>query len=270
MEFQFEKWHGCQNDFLVILTKKPEDTQTLRDNANHICSKNGTGVGADGILAITQHSKNTKLSIINKDGSLAGNCGNGLRCAAGFLLKNQNHEGVTFDVLQKQMTAKTTCVQQNIYESTITMPNFSTMTKDTTQKFKEFAKDKFDMELQDHQFIMLGNPHLVLEKQSLKNWEFFRFASELQKIADGINVQLIQEQATNTNNHEINVLVYERAVGVTPACGSGACAVAKYANINNDAKIRMPGGLLKVSIHQETLTLTGPAQYVFSGTIELD
>ena len=269
MKYKFEKWHGCQNDFLVILTEKHEDIQPLREHAENICTKNGTGIGADGILAITQLKDKNELSIINKDGSLAGNCGNGLRCAAGFLLKNEGQQEVKFHVLQKEMSAKTTLVHQNKYESSILMPSFSTMDKNIATEFKDFANKKFDMKLLDHQFIMLGNPHLILEKHSLKNWEFFRFASELQNIAGGINVHLIQEKPSPKNNHEVSVLVYERGVGATPACGSGACAVAKFMKTQQGSKIKMPGGLLKININGETPTLSGPAEYVYSGEIQL-
>ncbi len=269
MKLQFEKWHGCQNDFLVILTEKAEDIQALRDQASNICNKNGTGVGADGILVISQASGTTNLSIINQDGSLAGNCGNGLRCAAGYLLKNQNQHEVTFQVLTKKMTANSKLILSHHYESSISMPDFTLMPPKDIQEFKAFAQQKFDIQLQDHQFIMLGNPHLILEKDTLKNWEFFRFASELQKISSGINIHLITEKPSPKNNHETTVLVYERGVGVTPACGSGACAVSKFMDIHKNAKIKMPGGLLTVNINKDTPTLKGPAQYVFSGTIEL-
>ena len=91
MELEFEKWHGNKNDF--ILSWFPHDQVTfeaLRRLAAALCNRDGSGIGADGILVL--HTKTSRdllpfqLSIINSDGSLAETCGNGIRCAAMSIL----------------------------------------------------------------------------------------------------------------------------------------------------------------------------------------
>ena len=89
MIVDFEKWHGCRNDFLVIWSTHNEANYllgSLQRQASALCSRKGEGVGADGLLILLTESradlKPDKLVIINADGSLASNCGNGLRCAA--------------------------------------------------------------------------------------------------------------------------------------------------------------------------------------------
>ncbi len=96
MDVRFEKWQGTQNDFIVV--RLPErDLEillaSLRRQALQLCHRH-QGVGADGILVLWEKPTDPipqRLSIINSDGSIAQNCGNGLRCATGSILR---HEGV--------------------------------------------------------------------------------------------------------------------------------------------------------------------------------
>src|SRR6478735_2463859 len=87
MELEFEKWHGNKNDFMLTWFSHDQVTfDALRRQAPALCQRDGSGIGADGILVL--HTKTSrdllphKLSIINSDGSLAQTCGNGIRCAA--------------------------------------------------------------------------------------------------------------------------------------------------------------------------------------------
>ena len=146
------------------------------------------------------------------------------------------------------------------------MPNFQKVDVKTAKSFIDFAKDKCEITLELSQFFSLGNLHLVLHQNKLKHWEFFKFASSIQNVLDGINVHMIQENQTSQS--QVEVIVYERGVGATPACGSGACAVAKFLNPNGTQKIKMPGGVLEVDLKSESPQLKGPAKFVFSGEIE--
>ena len=93
MKLKFEKWHGCKNDFIVTRVFE-NDTMTLQSlcqQASALCSRQGGGIGADGLIILHPKSKTdlfpNKITIINSDGSMAATCGNGLRCAALSVLK---------------------------------------------------------------------------------------------------------------------------------------------------------------------------------------
>ena len=86
----FEKWHGCKNNFIIIISSTNQTylVPSLQRKAKKICTQDGSSIGADGIIvldyieSLSFNFAPKKISIINKDGSLAKNCGNGLRCAA--------------------------------------------------------------------------------------------------------------------------------------------------------------------------------------------
>src|SRR6476620_5995215 len=87
MELEFEKWHGNKNDFILTWFVHDQVTfEALRREAPALCNRDGSGIGADGILVLHVQTKRdvmpTQLTIINSDGSLAETCGNGIRCAA--------------------------------------------------------------------------------------------------------------------------------------------------------------------------------------------
>ena len=100
----FEKWHGCHNDFVIIYSSAHEvemiKTELIK-LAPRLCSKSGNGIGADGILLLQTKLPDDplaeKLTIINSDGSIALNCGNGIRVAAlsnrkRFLARGQSNK----------------------------------------------------------------------------------------------------------------------------------------------------------------------------------
>lgn len=104
MRLPFEKWHGCKNDFLLFYLNEnqfPLLSDSLQRQAPRLCSKEGDGVGADGILILMAGKDHvpSRLLIVNQDGSLARHCGNGIRCAAmsyyRAVMKNQPHSIIT-------------------------------------------------------------------------------------------------------------------------------------------------------------------------------
>ncbi len=84
MLIPFEKWQACKNDFVLIWSEKsdPYLELALKNQCKNLCSKDGSGIGADGILYLSGPSSEVSLRIYNSDGSEAAHCGNGLRCAA--------------------------------------------------------------------------------------------------------------------------------------------------------------------------------------------
>lgn len=109
MQLQFEKWHGCRNDFIIVWVNPTQDdvVNSLRRRAVDLCRRDGSAIGADGIIILHRSAHHqlevAKLTIINSDGSIAQTCGNGIRCAAQSILLRQREEGGHGDV-QEGMT----------------------------------------------------------------------------------------------------------------------------------------------------------------------
>src|SRR5690606_29206086 len=103
-QISFEKWHGCRNDFIVLRmrqTSADEVLPSLVKAAPRLCSRDGSGIGADGILVLHEGPgdplRPVELSIVNSDGSLARNCGNGLRCAGASIVRQAMQQGKSLD-----------------------------------------------------------------------------------------------------------------------------------------------------------------------------
>ena len=263
MKIDFQKWHGCRNDFIVIEYDKFEGLANVQKHAQEICQRDGSGIGADGILAIKPQDKYADLTIINSDGSLAANCGNGLRCAAAYYHQKSGAQQISFKVMKDTITVSKV---GDLYA--VDMPKF----KSFDENHKRLIQNECDFEILDEQFVDLGNPHLILPPQKMASWEFFKFAQKIQSVQGGINIHLI-ENIDQSNPPKLKVLVYERGAGATKACGTGACAVAKWYQHSHpelsDFNIEMPGGTLGISINADQSTLKGPAHFVFSGTLNI-
>lgn len=308
MKLSFEKWHGCQNDFIVVWLNPSEHSliSSLQKRAPELCSKKGDGVGADGILVLSRQRVGEKLpnelTIINSDGSLAENCGNGLRCAALSVAKQFNDEELDFD-LEDSVELR---VSDHTYSCRFLgsqLPSLPTGTWPHVVIEMQLPLLGADLgwgeqfiqgaELHnDYALCSLGNPHLVYFNQDLsRKQELLFHAENLQKsqTIDGINVHFtspieptaaIQKSAKTILGSAIEdafeVLVYERGVGPTPACGSGACSVVATACMRHDASyghwvsVTMPGGTVFVKQEdvESPVLLAGPAEFVFSGQLD--
>lgn len=265
MELEFEKWHGNKNDF--ILTWFPHDAVTfeaLRRQAPALCTRDGSGIGADGILVL--HTKSSRdlqpyqLSIINSDGSLAETCGNGIRCAAlSILVKHRAAEpkvelpdGIDFalkssrasvrymGILEERANGALPLVAVDMGKARVNAenPDF----KDAGEFLKEVAAElKMPELLREWSLISLGNRHLVFSLDKVSRELIRKIGPRLQTspLWDGINVHIIQSKPVTDADAKaakavlgqpmdelFEAFVWERGAGETQACGSGACAVA--------------------------------------------
>ncbi|MBC7533086.1 MAG: hypothetical protein H7318_16065 [Oligoflexus sp.] len=265
MELEFEKWHGNKNDF--ILTWFPHDQVTfeaLRRQAPVLCTRDGSGIGADGILVL--HTKTSRdilpfqLSIINSDGSLAETCGNGIRCAALSILskhwaqtpKVEEPEGL--DLALKSSRASVRYIG-NVKESArghlplvaVEMgkalinqenPDFDQASSLVKKISQELSMPQL---LQDWSLVSLSNRHLVFSLDEVSPELIRKLGPIFQtsELWDGINVHIIRSKAVSDSDRRqsaqalgqaidelYEAYVWERGAGETQACGSGACAIA--------------------------------------------
>ena len=317
MQIQFEKWHGCQNDFIVIFMSENNAKyalNSLQKMAPILCDKTGQGIGSDGILVLIQATDPSKgrsdLMIINSDGSLAKNCGNGLRCAAASLKKFKQcklHEPPKSEVelyvqnygFISQYVDSNTSYTKQIISINMGIPLLNEHNK-FHQKVHELV-NTFAFEIvglkdniekissckvsNDHIMIFLKQPANMIELIEL-------IGPKLQHSDawDGINVHIAFQTEWNSRDKEkyqkilggsigdsYKACSWERGVGPTKACGSGATAIAvatlddPFSSRDAWVNINMPGGSLYIKQtdeHGEAI-LAGPAEFVYEGQFTL-
>ncbi len=268
MELEFEKWHGNKNDF--ILTWFPHDQLTfdaLRRQAPALCQRDGSGIGADGILVL--HTKTErdilpyKLSIINSDASLAQTCGNGIRCAALSVL---NHH-----LEAEQKVELPEAVELQLESSTVSCRFLGRLTPGRAGQLPLVAVDmgqaiinqenidyssvkafvqKIAQDLKmpglnrDWHLVTISNRHLCFFLDEV-NRDMIRLigpAFQSSPLWDGINVHICANKTVHDEDRRISaqvlakpidelfeVFVWERGAGETQACGSGASAIGASA-----------------------------------------
>jgi diaminopimelate epimerase len=308
MFIDFEKWHGAKNDFIVTWILTPDRDMivpTLERLATKLCARDGSGVGADGILVLVAKSRKEanpeELVIINADGSLAKNCGNGLRCAAMSARRRAYKESILdFDgVAMKVQGTTIDCrflgsegnpfVAVTMPVPTVGIDNEWTSEVAASIKSLQGSHPKLKGDIET---VSIGNPHVVISVEDATADLAVVAGKPLQTVrgGDGINVHLASVMELTEKDHQRarreigedlgelwKVYPWERGVGPTQACGTGACAVGVATLATGLAErsmwvgVEMPGGRLyvKQDTEGEAVTLAGPASFVFSGSFEI-
>ena len=306
MKLNFEKWHGCKNDFLVVWLRKTQVETVLPSLIKatpEYCNRDGSGIGADGVLVLHQPNDDLaipdELTIINSDGSIASNCGNGLRVAALSVRKAcferprfaKAPEMIGLDVKGKNFALRYMLRNENEKFPLVSI-NMGKAKIGAENKWHEAAKKHLDSFFKDFQFttVDLGNLHIVLKTDPFDYDEFLKVGKQIQESEawDGINFHWVTEEEPDSQDQayandkiqsnvteKYRVYCYERGVGPTQACGSGATAVGCFAMVesmvseNEWIQIEMPGGRLFTQCSGEDRVLAGPGKFVFSGEIDL-
>jgi len=265
VQLAFTKMHGAGNDFVVLdlLTQRCELTpERIAQWANR-----HTGVGFDQLLTLappTQDDADFWWGIYNADGSLAEQCGNGARCMAKFIaeeqlspkpnIRLQTAKGIVEVSLLDTDSAKVNMRQPQVAQATQTLS--------TSQGPVEVLQ------------VSMGNPHAVVFVDNIHKAPVETLGPELvqhEAFTEGANIGFCQV----VDRGFVRLRVFERGVGETLACGSGACAAAaagqQLGKLGSKVKVSLPGGKLKISWDGagQDLFMTGPATVVYSGTLEL-
>ncbi|HEX2192439.1 MAG TPA: diaminopimelate epimerase [Acidimicrobiales bacterium] len=256
------KYHGLGNDFLVLLDldgRTPVDGATARP----LCDRH-RGVGADGLIRATRvegGDADVTMALWNADGGRAETSGNGLRCLAKALV----------DAGLVQGPAMTIATDAGVRRAVVHDDGTVTVGMGTGRIVSNRAMSFHPKEgITDHRFVDMGNPHLVLAVAAPEKLDVEEFGSELQRVnPGGLNVELV---APGPGADELTMRVWERGVGETQACGSGACAAAMafrdLKEVGDRVTVHQPGGAVDVELLEDgTLTLTGPVEYV--ATVEV-
>jgi len=270
---RFSKMHGAGNDFVMLDLRgglpppSPELAARLADRHR--------GVGCDQIITIEPPRSAGAVAaygIWNADGSPAGQCGNGARCAAAWLVRDGSASGTRFVLDSPAGRHEVDNLGDGRFAIGMGLPRLQPAQVPLAGFGRSQAE--YALELDGRQLVFgavsMGNPHAVIEVEDVATAEVEAIGPALQRspaFPESVNVGFAQVLAAD----HIALRVYERGVGETLACGSGACAavvaLARRGRIGREATVSLPGGDLRIrwADDQAEVVMAGPATFVFEG-----
>lgn len=282
----FYKYHGTGNDFVLLdaIGTDTDEAILTPDLARALCRPH-FGIGADGVLLLSrgQHAP-YMMRLFNADGSEAEMCGNGIRCLVKYVwdrlgdrrapVKVETLAGVKecFVTPAPDDTARTVKVAMGAPELGHGLGAGGVQSPE--------REGPVTLSVMGREFegfpVGMGNPHFVvfrgLDRDRAQRYGHLISTAPL--FPNRTNVEFVE---TISRRH-LRVRVYERGVGLTLACGTGACAVAVAAVVSGRAdvdeplEVELPGGSLRVTVERDLsgVWLEGPAVLVFEGRFHLD
>ena len=271
----FTKMHSLGNDF-VLLDGVRRPFHLGRDHIQHLADRH-RGIGCDQLIVAGpgRNGADFSMRIFNTDGSEAEQCGNGARCFAKFL----HDEGLT-DQTRLVVDTGSRLIQLEIeddWQVVVDMgaPGFEpgALPFDAQDEANVYQLDVAG-EIVEISAISLGNPHAVLLVDDVDT-------APVERLGPAIERHSRFPQRTNVGfacpitRSKIRLRVWERGVGETLACGSGACAAAvachRLGRIDEEIEVELPGGIASVRWPgQGPVFLRGPAVTVYRGEIDPD
>ncbi len=264
---RFVKGHGTENDFLVL--PDPDDSLDLSvPLVRRLCDRRA-GVGGDGILRVVRTAASPEVAHLsgeaewfmdyrNADGSLAEMCGNGIRVYARYLIDATLVRPGTFRLATRHGVREV-----SVPERGDVSVDMGTATLDPQPVEVAIGGRALSAHAVD-----LGNPHAVLLlDEPVDTLDLTTTAVPVVRFPAGANVEVVNVLAHGPDYGRLRMRVFERGVGETRSCGTGACAAVVAAGESRTWTVEVPGGLLRVSRHGERLLLTGPAVLVAAGEL---
>jgi diaminopimelate epimerase len=284
MSIEFAKMHGLGNDFMVIdlvTQEQPIDVAHVRAWADR-----HTGVGFDQLLLIeppTDPEADFRYRIFNADGTEVEQCGNGARCAARYIVHRKLSPKPVL-VLQTQCgPIVTRLAAEGTVEVDMGIPRIGSsaialdLQADGSARTMDDAAGSCELQIAGTPCrftpVSIGNPHAVLFVGSVADAPVATLGAALvghPVFPEGANIGFCQV----VDRSFLRLRVYERGVGETRACGTGACAavVAAYlhGSVGQRVKVSLPGGKVRINWQGpgSPVRMTGPAALVFEGQIE--
>ena len=272
MAWRFVKMHGLGNDFMLV--EWPADRPTPEPALVRRWSDRRLGVGFDSLLLVDRDADAgvaARYRVINADGGEAEQCGNGARCIASFLAGRPGAELVLASaggpVTAKVLDAGRVSIDLGVPDfRPAAVPFRADAEADTYTRSVDSGDVTFGV-------VSMGNPHAVIEVDSVETAAVGILGVELGRHPDfpeGANVGFMEHVDAQT----LRLRVYERGIGETLACGTGAAAAVAIARrrgrVDEHVDVRLPGGVLTVSWPGPGASLwqTGQTTKVYEGLID--
>jgi len=256
----FEKWHGNGNDFAII--NSIENKIKLNKSFIKKTSNRNKGIGFDQLIHIglpSKHDHDFFIRFYNSDGSEAGMCLNGVRCAARYIWNNN-----LFPIRQLKIQTK----RKNLICSPKDKNNVSVLV-DSPEEMQVPALEhkKIKKVMSDDFFLSyIGNNHLCVQKKSIDKVNLEDLYEKLESFLKKYECNL---SIFKKNKSLIQIRTYENGTGETLSCGSAAlCVAAKFLEGHkNLIKISSISGKLEFRIHEDAILMSGPADFIYKGNI---
>ena len=285
MPIQFHKMHGAGNDF-VLLDYRHSDDRLDPEVAAQLADRR-KGVGCDQVLVLRSASDDScaaRYEIYNADGSMAGQCGNGVRCIALYLLGRGEFDTGAADENSVSLDGPAGVVRvrrcpDGEFECAMGVPQFDPERVPLDLEHPDILRkgERFELKVGINPVLIgavsMGNPHAVTEVDSVENAPVAELGPRISAhtaFPDGCNAGF----AEVIDPGNIRLRVFERGTGETLACGSGACAavavLARGGRVSDTVNVFLPGGLLVIKWRGtgREMTMKGPAAHVFRGTLD--
>ena len=277
---EFFKYHGIGNDF-VILDGTRADPNLSKEEIVFICDRN-FGVGSDGVIYVLpgQKGSDVTMRIFNTDGSEPEMCGNGIRCLAKFAYDRGIVSKPDFVVHTGKGNLRAICTtgpDGKVSSVKIDMGEPILRPEDVPAKGVGSRVIDEEAEIEGIKFrynaVSMGNPHCVIFTE-LTQEQLDILGPRLEACTELFPNKANVEFAT-VKDGKIDIKVYERGVGWTLACGTGACATTTAAAINGlvpfdtPVPVTLPGGDLRITVDRQLkhVYMDGPASYVYTGIL---
>jgi diaminopimelate epimerase len=261
----FHKYEGLGNDFVLVEAKREDEVSPAL--ARRLCDRR-FGIGGDGVLLVlppTTAGAAARMRVVNADGSIPEMCGNGLRCAALHVARatRTRHGEIAFDT---DAGLKPCVVDDGNGRGLVTVDMGVVRVLENVSL--DLDGDVWELALAD-----AGNPHAITTRKATRSVVDAvgpRIATHA-RFPAGTNVEF-----ATYRDGEVDLVVWERGVGVTHACGTGACATVAVGVAQGllargrEVTVHLPGGDLVVMMRADDhAIMRGPARHVFSGSAEL-
>lgn len=277
----FSKMHGIGNDYIYINCF--QETVTDPEKLSIFMSNVRFGVGSDGlVLILPSEVADFRMRIFNADGSEAMMCGNATRCVGKYVYEHgmtdktevslETNSGIKYLTLYvNEATNKVDAVKVDMGKAILKPAEIPVADDGDRFIAKPVVVDgvSYDMTC-----VSMGNPHAVVflpEIDSLDLEKIGPFFEHHPLFPNRVNTEFIRV----IDDHTLQMRVWERGSGETFACGTGACAAAVASVLNGYCKreqeilIHLRGGDLRIIYHNdESVTMIGPATFIFEGKME--
>ena len=279
IRMKFTKMQGTGNDYIYFncFDQKINNPEGLAVRF----SDRRCGIGGDGVILICPSDvADAKMKMYNADGSEGKMCGNGIRCIGKYLCDHNMVKGNTITV-ETLSGIKTLQVYRHDGRNDVFRVDMGKAELRAELIPVAFSKEKVINEpvtIAGNEYnitcVSMGNPHAVVFCNNVEKLDLEKIGPEFENselFPERVNAEFVKV----IDEHTIEMRVWERGTGETWSCGTGACAVAVAAVENGFCKknepitVKLRGGNLVIEYTDQTVYLTGVAETVFEGEIEL-
>lgn len=270
---KFHKYHGTGNDFIIFEATNLQSVDYV-DLSKRVCNRH-LGIGSDGMIVVEKSDvADIQMIFYNADGSRATMCGNGIRCFSKFVTDYQLVKRHEFTVETLAGIMKVEVVQISDYESQVRVnlgqPIFEHQGIPKGSMMNTYMNQPLSIDSQLYRIstLIIGTIHTVLFVDDFTKLNMESVGGKIEQhplFPLKTNVNFCQV----INQDKINVVTWEKGVGLTLACGTGAAASAIISSIlygcSCEQKVKVAGGELLIQQQNEGIFMTGPAALICQG-----